>query len=181
MAKLRPGRVLVTRNGFRVGNAIIVQIAYNQCLNQRMYSIKTDYGNNLTLLYTELIRLFHIMRKNINKGRPPHKHAPYTLRAGWPEHCADLVLAETFPTPDAKEGQASGWIRASERRPRLGQRVLVCSGDGIVQDETFTYNRDDSNFDFWDRDEIDGILVSEDDLWMPKPAAPAPEAQKGKE
>lgn len=112
------------------------------------------------------------------------KHNPAAMHNLDKRH-ADLAeaikLVEELSAPDAKEGQASGWIRASERRPRLGQRVLVCSGDGIVQDETFTYNRDDSNFDFWDRDEIDGILVSEDDLWMPKPAAPAPEAQKGKE
>lgn len=66
------------------------------------------------------------------------------------------------------------WIRAEDKRPKIGQVCLVCF-NGVVQNETYVYDGGDECQPFWARDELDRCPEVEDsDLWMPLPSYPTP-------
>lgn len=74
------------------------------------------------------------------------------------------------------------WIRAEHKRPRIGQVCLVCF-NGVVQNETYTYDGGDECQPFWARDELDRCPEVEDsDSWMPLPvyATSLPQAESWK-
>lgn len=67
------------------------------------------------------------------------------------------------------------WIRAEHKRPRIGQVCIVCF-NGVVQNETYTYDGGDECQPFWSREELDRCPEVEDsDLWMPLPTLMKPE------
>ena len=41
--------VLFTKNGTRIGNGIIVNIYYSKSLKKIFYTVKTDYGNSVSM------------------------------------------------------------------------------------------------------------------------------------
>lgn len=70
----------------------------------------------------------------------------------------------------------SDWIKCSDRLPKVGERVLVCSVYGAVQHCAYYRDADDDN-DFWQDtyDLADGRALDEVTHWMPLPAAPTPQ------
>lgn len=65
--KLRFNTVLFTKNGTRIGNGIIVNIFHHTGLKKIMYTVKTDYGNKVSLTEEEIHSSFFV-GKRANKG-----------------------------------------------------------------------------------------------------------------
>ena len=68
--RLRFNTVLFTKNGTRIGNGIIVNIYHSKSLKKIFYTVKTDYGNSVSMSEDQIRDNFHVGKRS-NKG---HKH-----------------------------------------------------------------------------------------------------------
>lgn len=51
--------ILHTKNGYVIGNAIIIEIKNSSLLKEKIYKILTDYGNESKLTEKEIKEYFH--------------------------------------------------------------------------------------------------------------------------
>ena len=70
--RLRFNTVLFTKNGTRIGNGIIVNVFHHPGLKKIMYTVKTDYGNRVSLTEEEIHSSFFV-GKRANKAHSGHK------------------------------------------------------------------------------------------------------------
>lgn len=61
---------LLTRDGRRIGNAIVQSVDHNEELNQATYRCLTDYGNPFVFTAGEIRELFYVA----DVAGPDHKH-----------------------------------------------------------------------------------------------------------
>lgn len=62
---------LLTKDGRNIGNAIMIRADYSNYLEEYVYTIKTDYGNETSLTKRELEEWFH---KDVRRADENHKH-----------------------------------------------------------------------------------------------------------
>ncbi len=80
---LEVNTVLYTKDGRRMGNAIIVRVETSMRKDyglKTIYHIKTDYGNDAKMTEGEIQNEFHISEYDLVNMGSPHKHAVYKVK-----------------------------------------------------------------------------------------------------
>lgn len=69
--KLKVNSILYTKDGRKIGNALIIATRNSEHIKEKIYDAITDYGNTLSLTKREVKEYYH---KDVGKASKDHKH-----------------------------------------------------------------------------------------------------------